>query len=67
MWLVLLTLPWMPLLWSPFDAVGQAPADTAHGWGGRSTSVAATLVSAVLNAVPLGPVARARRRRSHAR
>jgi hypothetical protein len=66
-WLVLLTLPWMPMFWSLFDAVGgQSPSDAAHGWGGWSTSVAAALVAAVLNAVLLGLVARARRRRSHA-
>ncbi|MFD8078501.1 SCO4225 family membrane protein [Streptomyces sp. NPDC059718] len=63
-WLVLLTLPWMPMFWSLFDAIGGlGAADAAHGWGGWSAAVAAAVVSAVLNAVLSGLVARARRRR----
>jgi hypothetical protein len=67
--LMLLTLPWTPLLWALFVAVGGLNAQaTAPGWGGWSLTVLAALVSAAVNAALLGYLARrAGRRRVAAR
>jgi hypothetical protein len=67
--LMLLTLPWTPLLWALFVAVGGMNAQaTAFGWAGWSLTVVAALVSAGLNAALIGHlVRRAGRRRVEAR
>ncbi|MFF3564814.1 SCO4225 family membrane protein [Streptomyces sp. NPDC002574] len=67
-WLVLLTLPWMPMFWRLFaEAGGQEAANAAYGWGAWWTAVLAALLSAVLNAAVLGIIARARKRRPQPR
>jgi hypothetical protein len=63
--LVLLTLPWTPLLWALFVTVsGMDTQVTAYGWSGWALTVAAALVSAAINAVLLGFAARYARRRA---
>ncbi|MFJ5610202.1 SCO4225 family membrane protein [Streptomyces sp. NPDC093221] len=63
--LVLLTLPWTPLIWALFAAVcGMDTRGTAFGWSGWTLTVVAALVSAALNAVLLGYAARYARRRA---
>ncbi|MBM9507449.1 SCO4225 family membrane protein [Actinacidiphila acididurans] len=62
--LMLLTLPWTPLLWSLFATLGGMNGGaTAYGWWGWSLTVLAAVVSAVVNAGLLGWLARLRRRR----
>jgi len=65
--LVLLTLPWTPLLWALFVAVsGMDTQVTAYGWSGWALTVLAALVSATVNAALLGFAARYARRRAPA-
>lgn len=63
--LLVVTLPWTPLLWSLAASAGglDVPA-TAFGWSGWALAVAAALVAAVINAVLLGYAARLARRRT---
>lgn len=66
--LLLLTLPWTPVLWSLFAAMGGMDRyTTAYGWWGWSLTLLAAVVSAAINTALLGWAARARRRRVHAR
>ena len=67
--LMLLTLPWTPLLWALFVTMGGMNAQaTAFGWVGWSLTVVAALVSAAVNAALIGYFARrAGRRRVAAR
>jgi hypothetical protein len=68
MLLVLLTLPWTPMLWELFVTVGGMDTGvTAYGWSGWTLAVLAALVSATINAVLLGYAARLLRRRVPAR
>jgi hypothetical protein len=63
LWLVLITLPWTPMLWSLFDAIGGAGTPgTVYGWGGWVMAVIASLVSALVNAGLLALAARFWRR-----
>ncbi|WP_333767419.1 SCO4225 family membrane protein [Streptomyces sp. IBSBF 2435] len=63
--LLVVTLPWTPLLWSLVASAGGLDArTTAFGWSGWALAVAAALVSAALNAVLLGYAARYSRRRT---
>jgi hypothetical protein len=63
-WLVLVTLPWTPLLWALFDAFdGATSGAAAYGWGVYAFGVGTALVSALLNAALLGIAVRAVRRR----
>lgn len=63
-WLLLLTLPWTPLLWVLFVSVGGLNTEvTAYGWSGWTLTVVAALLSAAFNAALLGYAARAARRR----
>lgn len=63
--LVLLTLPWTPMLWALFASVGGMDTQvTAYGWSGWTLTVVAALVSAAVNAVLLGYAARFARRRA---
>ena len=68
-WLVILTLPWTPMLWLLFVTVGGLDTEvTAYGWSGWTLTIVAALVSAAVNALLLGYAARiARRRRVPAR
>lgn len=67
--LLLLTLPWTPLLWALFAAMGGLNTQTAAwGWSGWALTVLAAVVSAAVNAALLGYFARrAGRRRVAAR
>ncbi|MBY8882499.1 SCO4225 family membrane protein [Actinacidiphila acidipaludis] len=66
--LLLLTLPWTPLLFSLFTTVsGTNDSFTAYGWSGWTITVIAAIVSAAINAALLGYAARLRRRRVPAR
>lgn len=66
--LMLLTVPWTPLLWSLFAAAGGMNSyATSYGWWGWTLSVLAAVVSAGINAVLLGIAARLLRRRVPAR
>lgn len=63
--LLVVTLPWTPLLWSlAASAGGLDVRTTAFGWTGWTLTVAAAVVSAVINAVLLGYAARIARRRA---
>lgn len=65
--LILLTVPWTPLLWSLFAAVGGMDTrTTAYGWSGWALTLVAAVVAAAVNAVLLGYAARAARRRGMA-
>ena len=65
--LLVATLPWTPLLWSLAASAGGLDVRTAaFGWTGWALAVASALVSAVVNAVLLGYVARTARRRTTA-
>ncbi|MFG1810768.1 SCO4225 family membrane protein [Streptomyces sp. NPDC049040] len=65
--LLVVTLPWTPLLWSlAASAGGLDLQETAFGWSGWTLAVVAALVSAVVNAVLLGYAARFTRRRAAA-
>ena len=66
-WLLLLTLPWAPMLWALFDAIsGISTAEVVYGWGGWVLRVTGMLVSALINALLLGLVSRYyRQRRQH--
>jgi hypothetical protein len=62
-WLVLVTLPWTPMLWGLFDVFkGTASAPVAYGWGVYAFGVGTAVLSALLNALLLGVAARALRR-----
>ncbi len=62
--LLLVTLPWTPLLWALFAAVGGLDArTTAWGWTGWTLTVVAAVVSAAVNALLLGYLARRAGRR----
>ncbi|CAG7619174.1 SCO4225 family membrane protein [Actinacidiphila bryophytorum] len=62
--LLVVTLPWTPLLWSLAASVGGLDVQTtAFGWTGWTLAVASALVSAVVNALLLGYAARIARRR----
>ena len=67
--LLLLTLPWTPLLWALFAAMGGLNTQTtAWSWSGWALTVLAAVVSAAVNAALLGHLARrAGRRRVAAR
>lgn len=66
--LVLLTVPWTPMLWMLFAAIGGMDTDvTVYGWWGWTLTVLAAVVSAAINAVLLGYAARLLRRRVPAR
>ena len=66
--LLLLTLPWTPLLFALFTTLaGTNDQVTAYGWSGWTITVVAAVVSAAINAFLLGYVARLRRRRAPAR
>jgi MFS family permease len=67
--LLLVTLPWTPLLWALFAAMGGLDTQaTAWGWSGWALTVLAAVVSAGVNALLLGYLARrAGRRRVAAR
>ncbi|MFI1098170.1 SCO4225 family membrane protein [Streptomyces sp. NPDC020917] len=68
MLLLMLTLPWTPLLFSLMTSAGGTNEQvTAYGWSGWAITVAAAVVSAGINAVLLGYAARLRRRRVAAR
>lgn len=63
--LLLVTLPWTPLLFALFAAVsGSSVQATAYGWDGWTLTLVAAVVSALVNAVLLGWAARLRRRRT---
>lgn len=65
--LLVVTLPWTPLLWSlAASAGGLDVRATAFGWTGYALAVASALVSAALNAALLGYAARIARRRAAA-
>lgn len=65
--LLLLTLPWTPVLFAFFATLGGTTAQsTAYGWSGWTLTLVAAVVSALLNAVLLGWGARVRRRRTPA-
>lgn len=65
--LLLVTLPWTPLLWSLVASAGGLDLQsTAFGWSGWTLAVLAALVSALVNAVLLGYAARLSRRRAAA-
>jgi hypothetical protein len=67
--LVLLTLPWTPMLWSLFGAIGGTDTlGTVYGWSGWAMAVTASLASALVNGGLLGLAARLWRRnaRPHA-
>ena len=62
--LLLLTLPWTPLLFTLYTSAGGTNEQvTAYGWSGWAITVAAALLSAAINAVLLGCAARLHRRR----
>jgi hypothetical protein len=66
--LELVTLPWTPLLWRLFAAVGGlGTRAAANGWTGWALTVAAAVVSASLDAALIGYGVRAARRRFAAR
>lgn len=63
--LLLVTLPWTPLLFALFAAIGGTSAQAlAYGWQGWTVTLVAAVVSALVNAVLLGWAARVRRRRT---
>ncbi|MDX6350184.1 MAG: hypothetical protein QOF84_4974 [Streptomyces sp.] len=63
-WLLLLTLPWAPMLWALFDAIsGPSTMELIYGWDGWVLAVTGMLVSALINAVLLGVVSRYYRER----
>jgi hypothetical protein len=65
--LLVVTLPWTPLLWSLAATAGGLDVQTtAFGWTGWTLAVASALVSALINAVLLGYGARIARRRAAA-
>jgi hypothetical protein len=62
--LLLVTLPWTPMLFALFAAMsGSSAQATAYGWQGWTLTLVAAAVSALVNAVLLGWAARVRRRR----
>jgi hypothetical protein len=64
MLLELLTLPWTPLLWRLFAAIGGLdPYAAGNSWTGWSLTMLAAALSACVNAVVVGRMARSRRRR----
>lgn len=66
--LLLVTLPWTPLLFSLFtSAAGMNEQVTAYHWSGWTLTLVAAVVSALINAALLGYAARLRRRRVAAR
>ena len=66
--LELVTLPWTPVLWRLFAAVGGLDVQAAAGgWTGWVLTVAAAMVSAVIDAALIGCAVRASRRRVAAR
>ncbi|SEO52610.1 SCO4225 family membrane protein [Actinacidiphila rubida] len=66
--LLLLTLPWTPLLFSVLvSAGGSGERFASFGWSGWTLTIVSALLSAALNAVLLGYAARLRRRRLAAR
>jgi hypothetical protein len=67
-WLVLLTLPWTPLVWALSESLHGPGSDVmAYGWGAYAFGVGTALLSALLNALLLGIAARALRRHARAR
>jgi hypothetical protein len=63
-WLLLLTLPWAPMLWALLDAISGADTmEVIYGWGGWVLAVTGMLVAALINAVLLGVVSRYYRER----
>jgi uncharacterized integral membrane protein len=63
--LLLVTLPWTPLLFALFAALaGSSAQATAYGWQGWTLTLVAAVVSALVNAVLLGWAVRVRRRRA---
>jgi hypothetical protein len=68
MLVVLLTLPWTPLLWTLFAGLGGMDTYvTAYGWSGWTLTVLAAAAGAAVNALLLGWAARLARRRVPAR
>jgi len=66
--LILLTLPWTPMLYALFAAVlGMDPQGVAYDWSGWTLTVVAAVVSALINAVLLRYAVRLQRRRITAR
>jgi hypothetical protein len=66
--LILLTLPWTPLLYALFASVfGMDPQGVSADWSGWTLTVAAAVVSALINAALLSYAARVQRRRVTAR
>jgi hypothetical protein len=66
--LILLTLPWTPMLYALFASVlGMDPQGVAYDWSGWTLTVVGALVSALINAVLLGYAVRLQRRRATAR
>jgi len=66
--LILLTLPWTPLLYALFASVlGMDPQGVSVDWSGWTLAVVAALVSALINAALLRYAARVQRRRVAAR
>jgi hypothetical protein len=67
-WLLLLTLPWTPVLWAVLDSVsGINTVEATYGWDGYVLAVAAMLISALINAVLLGLFSRYRQRQRERR
>jgi hypothetical protein len=66
--LILLTLPWTPLLYALFASlVGMNPQGVSATWSGWTLTVVAAVVSALINAALLGYAARVQRRRATTR
>ena len=62
-WLLLLTLPWTPVVWALLDSVsGINTFEATYGWDGYVLAVVAMLISALVNAVLLGLFSRYRQR-----
>ena len=67
-WLLLLTLPWTPVLWAVLDSVsGINTVEATYGWDGYVLAVGAMLISALINAVLLGLFSRYRQRQRERR
>ena len=65
--LLLVTLPWTPLLWTLAARAGDLDLQaTAFGWSGWALAVVAALIAALVNAVLIGWAARFARRRAAA-
>ena len=68
MLLLILTLPWTPLLFALFtSAAGMNEEVTAYHWSGWTLTLVAALISALVNAALLGYAARVSRRRAATR